>query len=86
MHHKGTKWFVYILECFDKTLYTGITNNVEKRINAHNIGKGSKYTMNRVPVILYYLEESENRSTASKREYQIKKMTREQKLKLKDQL
>ena len=76
-------WFVYLLLCSDNTLYCGITNNLEKRINTHNKGKGAKYTRSRLPVEIYYYEESPNKSEASKREYQIKKMTRENKLKLK---
>jgi len=76
-------WFVYLLLCSDNTLYCGITNNLEKRINTHNKGKGAKYTRSRLPVEIYYYEESPNKSEASKREYQIKKMSRENKLKLK---
>jgi putative endonuclease len=76
-------WFVYLLECNDGSLYCGITNNLEKRINTHNSGKGAKYTRSRLPVSLFYVEESENRSEASKREYSIKKLSREQKIKLK---
>jgi len=77
-------WCVYLLECNDSTLYCGITNNLDKRIKTHNSGKGAKYTKTRLPVTLFYVEESENRSTASKIEYYIKQMSREQKLKLKN--
>lgn len=73
---------VYILECADKTLYTGWTNDIEKRIKAHNDGTGSKYTRARLPVTLVYLEEHESKGKAMKREYEIKQMTRAQKLKL----
>ncbi|MGB5868199.1 MAG: GIY-YIG nuclease family protein [Arcobacteraceae bacterium] len=76
-------YFVYILECSDKSLYTGITTNVEKRLNEHNNSpKGAKYTKARRPVKLVYSEPSEDRSSASKREYAIKKLTRIKKLQL----
>ena len=76
-------YFVYILECSDSTLYTGITKDVKKRLDEHNNScKGAKYTKARRPVKLLYCEASENRSTASKREYAIKKLTRKQKLDL----
>jgi len=76
-------YFVYILECNDKTLYTGIAKDVQQRLMEHNSSeKGSKYTKARRPVRLIYSEVSENRSTASKREYAIKKMSRKQKLSL----
>ena len=76
-------YFVYILECSDGSLYTGITKDIEKRLDEHNTSeKGAKYTKARRPVKLMYQETSENRSTASKREYEIKKLTRLKKLKL----
>lgn len=78
-----SKWFVYLLECSDGTLYCGITNNLEKRIKVHNSGKGAKYTKTRVPVKLYYYEELSDKSSASKREWRIKKLSRTQKLQLK---
>jgi putative endonuclease len=72
---------VYIVECRDATLYTGIALNVEKRIDEHNNSpKGAKYTKSRRPVTLRYTEECPNRSQASKREYAIKKMSRKEKL------
>lgn len=74
--------FVYILLCADQTLYTGWTNNLEKRIKTHQSKKGAKYTMNRLPVKLIYFEEYETRSLAQKREYEIKKMSRKQKIDL----
>ena len=77
-------WFVYLLECNDGTYYCGITNNLDNRISKHNSGKGAKYTKTRLPVSLYYYEESPNRSEASRREYQIKKLSRENKIKLKN--
>ncbi len=75
-------WFVYIIECSDGTLYTGISNNVENRINTHNKGKGAKYTKNRRPVVLKKTFKTNNRSEASKLEYKIKKLTRLNKIKL----
>ena len=76
-------YYVYILECNDGTLYTGITKDVKKRLDEHNNSdKGAKYTKARRPVKLLYEEPSENRSTASKREYAIKKFTRLKKLEL----
>jgi len=73
---------VYILRCTDDTLYTGITNNVPRRLCAHNSGKGAKYTRARRPVSLVYEEACESRSQALRRELAIKGMTREAKLAL----
>ena len=76
-------WYVYMVRCSDETLYTGITNDLEKRIEAHNSGKnGARYTRSRGPVKLVYLEEAGTKSVAAKLEYKIKKMTREKKMKL----
>lgn len=76
-------YFVYILECSDSTLYTGITTDIHRRLDEHNNSeKGAKYTKVRRPVKLVYSESQEDRSSASKREYAIKKLTRTQKLKL----
>lgn len=75
-------WFVYILECSDKTLYTGITTDITKRIKTHNSGKGSKYCKTRLPVKLLTAFTFENRSLASKEEYRIKQLTRNEKLDL----
>ena len=78
---KKHKWFMYVLECSDSTLYTGITTNIHRRINEHNTSiKGAKYTRNRRPVKLLYKIEFENRSSASKAEIRFKKLTRKQKL------
>ncbi|WP_297438693.1 GIY-YIG nuclease family protein [uncultured Clostridium sp.] len=74
--------YTYILECVDKTLYTGWTNNLEKRVIVHNSGKGAKYTRARIPVKLVYFEEFEDKVSAQKREYAIKKLTRANKLEL----
>ena len=66
------KWFVYMLRCRDNSVYTGITNNLNKRIEAHMSGNGSKYLRGRLPVKLIYKENFLNRSDASKREIEIK--------------
>jgi predicted GIY-YIG superfamily endonuclease len=70
---------VYILRCGDGSLYTGWTNDLEKRLAAHNSGKGAKYTRGRGPVALVYLEELPDKSSAMKREAAIKKLSRPQK-------
>lgn len=74
--------YTYILKCADDTLYCGWTNDLEKRLKAHNSGKGAKYTRSRLPVTLVYYESFETSVEAQKREYQIKKLTRQEKLKL----
>ena len=79
------QWYVYIVRCADDTLYTGITDDIEHRIKAHNEGKGAKYTRGRGPVTVVRYEMFANRSAASKREYEIKQLTRGQKLKLIDE-
>ena len=78
---EAQSWFVYILRCADNTLYTGITTDVDKRIDQHNgLDKnGAKYTRNRQPVRLVYKEPSISRSDASKREYIIKSLSKSQK-------
>ena len=72
--------YVYILRCSDDSLYTGWTNNLEKRVKAHSNGKGAKYTKARLPVELVYFEEFEDKIEAMRREYAIKKLTRKEKL------
>lgn len=74
--------YTYILECSDGSFYTGWTNNLEKRINCHNKGKGAKYTKGRLPVKLVYFEEFIEKRDAQKREYVIKHLTRNDKLNL----
>lgn len=74
--------YVYILKCSDETLYTGWTNNLDKRLEAHNSGKGAKYTRVRLPVKLVYYEEYEDKIEAMKREYAIKRLTRKDKINL----
>lgn len=73
------KWYVYILQCADGTLYTGITNNLDRRLKAHNAGTASKYTRTRRPVMMVYQEEEESKGEALRRELQIKAMSRQQK-------
>lgn len=77
--------YVYLLRCDDDTLYCGWTTNLKKRYQKHQSGKGAKYTRAHKPVELYYYECCEDASSARKREYEIKQLSREQKLKLKDQ-
>lgn len=74
--------YTYILECNDKTLYTGWTTDLEKRVRAHNEGKGAKYTKSRAPVKLVYYEQYETKQEALKREYAIKQLSRKEKLAL----
>ena len=74
--------YVYIVRCSDQTLYTGWTNHLKKRIEAHNAGKGAKYTKARRPVELVYFETFERKSDALKREYQIKQLKKSEKEKL----
>lgn len=71
--------FVYILECSDKTYYTGYTINIDRRIEEHLKGKASKYTRGRLPVKLVYFEKLDSRSLGLKREIEIKELTRKQK-------
>jgi putative endonuclease len=75
-------YFVYILECADQTLYTGWTTDVNRRLAAHNAGRGARYTHQRGPVRLVYQEEVTDHSAALKREQQIKRLSRTAKLKL----
>ena len=76
------QWFVYILRCADGTLYTGMTDDIARRVEVHNSGKGAKYTRGRRPVEAVYCEECESYSAALKREYAIKQLSRQQKLTL----
>lgn len=74
-----TAWIVYILRCEDGSLYTGITNDLVRRVEQHNAGKASRYTRSRLPVVLVYQELQPSRSLALKREYAIKSLSREEK-------
>lgn len=76
------KWSVYILKCKDKSLYTGITNDIQKRLADHRAGRGSKYVRSRLPVVIVYEENIRTKSKALRREMEIKRLTRQQKLKL----
>lgn len=76
------KNYTYIVRCKDNTLYCGWTNDLEKRIASHNSGTGAKYTRNRHPVELVYYETFETKEEAMRREYAIKQLTRQEKLKL----
>ncbi len=75
-------WYLYMLRCKDDTLYTGITDDVEKRLAAHRLGKGAKYTRGRGPLELVYTCACESHSEALKLEYKIKHLTRQEKLEL----
>ena len=72
-------WFVYILRCADGSLYTGITKDVDRRLEQHNAGTASRYTRGRLPVSLEYQEEQANQSMALKRELAIKALSRNEK-------
>ncbi len=74
--------YTYVLECRDGSLYTGWTNNLEKRVRDHNDGRGAKYTKSRRPVRLAYYETYETKKEAMRREYEIKHMNRMEKLRL----
>lgn len=75
-------FYVYMLRCADGTLYTGYTDDPERRVRVHNAGKGAKYTRSRLPVELVYREALGDKSAALRREREIKKLTRAQKLAL----
>ena len=72
-------WYVYILRCGDGTLYTGSTNDVERRLAVHRTGKGAKYTRGRGPLELVYTERTADRSAALRREAAVKKLSRKEK-------
>ncbi len=76
-------YYLYIVTCADRTLYTGITTDVQKRVDEHNKGKdGAKYTRSRLPVFLSYVKEVGEMSEALREEYKLKQLSREQKLAL----
>lgn len=75
-------YYVYIIKCSDNSLYTGITNDLKNRIKIHNQGKGAKYTRGRLPVKLVYKKRYNSKSKALSKEFEIKKMSREEKEKL----
>ncbi|MBN1618307.1 GIY-YIG nuclease family protein [Candidatus Dojkabacteria bacterium] len=74
-------YYLYVLLCCDKSLYTGITNNIPRRMLAHRSGKGSKYVNSRLPFRLIHKEKFKDKSLALRREVQIKKLSREDKIK-----
>ena len=76
---RAVSWFVYMLRCGDGSLYTGITDDVPRRLEVHRAGKGAKYTRGRGPLELVYQEEVSDKSAALKREYAIKRLRREEK-------
>jgi putative endonuclease len=82
LEDKNSNWYVYMVECADKTIYTGITNNIGERINKHNAGKGAKYTRSKGPVVLKAFWSYANKSEAAQSEYAFKKLSRTQKLAL----
>ena len=79
---RAMKWFVYIIECRDNSLYTGITNNLEKRIKTHNNKRGAKAVKGKLPVNLVYQEQYNEKQPALSRESEIKSLKREEKLDL----
>lgn len=76
------KYYVYILECADKTLYTGYTVDIDRRVRQHNLGRGAKYTRGRAPCVLCYSKCYNTKSEALRQEAVIKKLSRFEKLKL----
>ena len=76
--------YVYILRCADDTLYCGWTTDITARLSTHNAGRGAKYTRSRLPVELAYFEEYDDRHDAMSREWHIKRMSREEKMRLVD--
>jgi len=75
-------WYVYLLVCQDKSIYTGITTNLERRFKQHNSGRASKYTRSRLPVEMVYSEKHASRTDALKKEAQVKKLSRQRKIDL----
>jgi predicted GIY-YIG superfamily endonuclease len=76
---KTSRWFLYVLQCSDGTLYTGITNNLARRLAQHNNGTASRYTRSRLPIRVVFQEPCRSRSHALKKEYKVKAMSRKQK-------
>lgn len=73
-------YYLYIVECSDGSLYTGWTTDLQKRLKAHNTGKGAKYTRSRIPVSLKFFKEFTSKSSVLKMEYRVKQLTRKQKM------
>jgi putative endonuclease len=76
---KPVGWFLYLLQCSDGTLYTGITNDLVRRVKQHNSGIASKYTRSRLPVALLHKERCKSRSSALKKEYALKQLSKKEK-------
>ena len=76
------QWFVYMLECADCSLYTGVSNDLARRVEKHNAGKGAKYTRSRLPVKLVYSETAPDKGEALKKEIRMKQLSRREKLEL----
>ena len=76
------QWVLYILECRDGTLYTGITDDLQRRLSVHGTARGAKYTRGRGPFRLRYTENCDDHSHALRRELQVKRLTRQEKLEL----
>ncbi len=72
-------WYIYIVECRDRTLYTGVTNDLQARVEAHNDGRGARYTRSRRPVRLRWSHRTRGRSAALRKEHAIKKLSRREK-------
>ncbi len=86
-NHNNQNWYVYIVKCADGKLYTGITTDVKRRIKEHNSSqknKGAKFTRSRQPVVIMHIESATSRSHASKREIEIKSLSRAEKINLFD--
>ena len=79
---KSMPWFLYVVKCRDETLYTGITTDIFRRVKEHNAKRGAFYTQNKTPVELVYQESMADQSLARKREAEIKRLTRKEKLEL----
>lgn len=75
-------WFVYIVRCRDGSLYTGATNDLDKRVRAHTEGQGARYTRSRRPVVLVFSRRARDKPSALRQEYRIKQLTRVEKLAL----
>lgn len=75
-------YYIYIAKCADGTLYTGFTNDLEKRLKAHNDGRGAKYTKTRLPVVFVHTEAFQTEGEARSREWHVKQLSRKEKLKL----
>jgi len=75
-------WWVYLVQCADGSYYTGCSTDVQRRVRAHNLGTGAKYTRSRLPVVLVYLEPQQNHAAALQREWQLKKLSHAQKERL----